>query len=334
MQSPITEHLTQQTQAAPRVQPNALPRVQPNEQNTKHRTTQSTATQQPSTTDAHPPHITRRRGRRNNTLTLLETKEDSDHLRLCTKSQSAQEAQQASPPALNTRSKLAANAVMRCFECMENEVQQVLAVIEKDTGWLLNYRQLIYNPKYKKVWNLLTANKFGHLAQGVGNCIKVTNTIKFIHKRKVPKSRLKDVTYGQFVCTKQPEKAEPNQTRFTVGEDQINYPGEVATPIANLLVAKILFNSTISTPGARFMMMDISNFYLNLPLACPEYIQIKISNIPEEIINEYNLRHEVNESGHVHIEANKGMYGLLQAGLIANELLKKQLNEHGYRQSK
>ncbi len=75
-------------------------------------------------------------------------------------------------------------------------------------------------------------------------------------------------------------------------------------------------------PGARFMTMDISNFYLNSPLACPEYIQIKISNIPEEIINEYNLCDKVTVSGHVHIEANKGMYGLPQAGLIANELLK------------
>jgi hypothetical protein len=75
-------------------------------------------------------------------------------------------------------------------------------------------------------------------------------------------------------------------------------------------------------PGARFMTMDISNFRLNLPLACPEYIRIKISNIPEETINEYNLCNKVTESGHVHIEANKGMYGLPQAGLIANELLK------------
>jgi hypothetical protein len=82
------------------------------------------------------------------------------------------------------------------------------------------------------------------------------------------------------------------------------------------------------------MMMDISNFYLNLPLARPEYIKIKISDIPEEIINKYNLRNKVTESGHVHIEANKGMYGLPQAGLIANELLKKWLNEHGYCQSK
>jgi hypothetical protein len=87
-------------------------------------------------------------------------------------------------------------------------------------------------------------------------------------------------------------------------------------------------------PGACFVTMDISNFYLNLPLACPEYIRIKISNIPEEIINEYNLHNKVTESGHIHIEANKGMYGLPQAGLIANELLKKQLNEHGYHQSK
>jgi hypothetical protein len=145
---------------------------------------------------------------------------------------------------------------------------------------------------------------------------------------------LKDLTYGQFVCTERPEKAEPNQTRFTVRGDQINYPGEVATPTANLLIAKILFNSTISMPGARFMTMDISNFYLNLPLARPEYIQIKISYIPEEIINEYNLRNKVTESDHVHIEANKGMYGFLQAGLIANKLLEKQLNEHGYCQSK
>jgi hypothetical protein len=154
---------------------------------------------------------------------------------------------------------------------MENEVQQALVVMERDTGRLLNYQQLICNPKDKKAWNLSAANEFGQLAWGVGNCIKETNTIKFIHKREVPKSRFKDVTYGQFVCTERSEKVEPNQTHFTVRGDQINYPGEVATPTADLLVAKILFNSTISMPGARFMTMDISNFYLNLLLAHLEY---------------------------------------------------------------
>jgi hypothetical protein len=93
---------------------------------------------------------------------------------------------------------------------MENEVQQALLVMERDKGRLLNYQLLICNPKYKKTWNLLAANKFSQLAQGVGNRIKGTNTIKFIHKHKVPKSSLKYVTYGQFVCTEQPEKVESN----------------------------------------------------------------------------------------------------------------------------
>jgi hypothetical protein len=66
---------------------------------------------------------------------------------------------------------------------------------------------------------------------------------------KYPKTKeqMKDVTYGQFVCMVRPEKAEPNHTRFMVGRDKINYPGEVATPTADMLVAKMLFNSIILT---------------------------------------------------------------------------------------
>ncbi len=39
---------------------------------------------------------------------------------------------------------------------------------------------------------------------------------------KYPKSKMKDVTYGQFVCTVRPKKAEPNRTRFTVRGNRIN----------------------------------------------------------------------------------------------------------------
>ena len=58
---------------------------------------------------------------------------------------------------------------------------------------------------------------------------------------------MKDVKYGQFVCNERPKKAEVNRTRFTVSGEKINYPGAVATPTAEMLVAKILFNSVIST---------------------------------------------------------------------------------------
>ena len=70
-----------------------------------------------------------------------------------------------------------------------------------------------------------------------------------------------------------------------MGGDKIDFPGEVATPTAYMLVAKPLFNSIISTKGASFMTIDISNFYLMTPLKRPEYIRINVRDISDEIIN-------------------------------------------------
>ena len=145
---------------------------------------------------------------------------------------------------------------------------------------------------------------------------------------------MKDVTYGQFVCTVQPEKAEPNRMHFTVGGDRINYPGKVATQTAEMLVEKMLFNSVISTKGARFMTMDVSNFYLMTPLHHPKFIRVKLSDIPDEVIEEYKLREKATKNGSVYIKAKRGLYSLPQSGLLANKLLKKRLNKHSYRQSK
>jgi hypothetical protein len=38
-----------------------------------------------------------------------------------------------------------------------------------------------------------------------------------------------------------------------VGGNLIDYPGEVATRTVDLTLAKILWNSVLSTPGAKFM---------------------------------------------------------------------------------
>jgi hypothetical protein len=173
------------------------------------------------------------------------------------------------------------------------------------------------------------------LANGIRGCKKnPTITIKFIIQHKVPGDRVKDVTYGQFVCLVRLEKAEPNQMQFTVGGDRINYLGKVATPTAEMLVAKMLFNSVIFTKGARFMTMDISNFYLMKPLHRAKFIQIKLSDIPNEVIIKYKLSNKATKNGSIYIRAKCGMYGLPQAGLLANKLLKKGLNKHRYQQSK
>ncbi len=82
------------------------------------------------------------------------------------------------------------------------------------------------------------------------------------------------------------------------------------------------------------MTMDISNFYLMTPLHQPEFIHMKLSNIPDKIIDEYKLRVKTTPNGSIHIVTNCGMYLRPQSGLIANELLEKRLNEHVYQQSK
>ena len=59
------------------------------------------------------------------------------------------------------------------------------------------------------------------------------------------------------------------------------------------------------------------------PLKCPEYVKIKLCEIPVEIIDEYKLQNLAMPDSNVYIEITKGMYGLPQAGLLANKLLEK-----------
>jgi hypothetical protein len=82
------------------------------------------------------------------------------------------------------------------------------------------------------------------------------------------------------------------------------------------------------------MTLDVKNFYLNTPMVRYEYVRIKIDDIPDEIIVQYKLRDKVTADGHVYIEIQKGMYGLPQAGILAQQLLEQRLNEQGYSQSR
>ena len=70
------------------------------------------------------------------------------------------------------------------------------------SGQMLNYRQLMKHLELKEAWNLLLANEFGRLFQGIGGRTqKPTNTCFFIDKHQVPPDKFKDVTYCKFVCS-------------------------------------------------------------------------------------------------------------------------------------
>jgi hypothetical protein len=96
-------------------------------------------------------------------------------------------------------------------------------------------------------------------------------------------------------------------------------------------VVKILLQSTVSD-HANWMTADIKDFYLMTPLERPEYIRIPLRQLPQTIIDRYSLQRFIHKDS-VLFQVNKGMYGLPQAGLLAQKRLEKHLGEHGYTQA-
>jgi len=200
------------------------------------------------------------------------------------------------------------------------------AILDEETGRSLEFRELIKLDKYRTVWMHAFANELGRLAQGIRDIVG-TDTIDFIPFSDVPK--FEKVTYGRIVCTYRPQKDEHNRCRLTVGGNLLVALYDVSTPTADLVTAKLLFNSVISTPGARFLTFDLKNFYLKTPLPTPRYMRMHIDILPDEIIDKYNLRAIVN-NGWVYFRIKRGMYGLPEAGILANKLLKSRLIKAGY----
>jgi hypothetical protein len=151
----------------------------------------------------------------------------------------------------------------------------------------------------------------------------------FLHQTEnIPKDR--NITYSKTVCDYKPHKKEKERVRLTVGGDRLDYSSDIATSTADTTTFKILVNSTLSTEvAAAMMMMDIKHYYLGTPLPRFEYMNMLLSRFPEEIIQRYNLN-ALAVDGWVSIEIRNGMYGLKQAGILANQLLQTRLAPLGY----
>ena len=207
-------------------------------------------------------------------------------------------------------------------------------MIDASTGKSLNYRHLTEGPN-QPLWLRSMANDLGRLAQGVGakrpadQRIAGTNTIFFIQQSDVPHGR--QVTYCKQEATIRPTKTETHRVRNVAGGDRLDFPGPTATQTASLTTIKVLLNSTISTPGARFSAFDLKNFYYGTPMDRYEYMKLHISKIPDEILDEYSLRPLATSDGWIYMEIRKGMPGLKQAGRIANDRLTTHLAKYGYR---
>jgi hypothetical protein len=217
---------------------------------------------------------------------------------------------------------------------LRDSIHTCAAALHSDTGELVEYQQLLRSSD-GKLWEWSNIEEIARLAQGYppkGIPLSAgTNTFFFIAVSAIPPGRTP--TYLRIVVTDRPQKAQPRRVRFTVGGDRITYPGAVSTKTSSLATAKLLFNSVISTPGALFMTIDIKDFYLNTKMSHFEYMWINVRDIPAELFEYYKLAPLV-KNGRVCVEIRRGMYGLPQAGRLANDELVIHLAAHGYIQSK
>jgi hypothetical protein len=203
--------------------------------------------------------------------------------------------------------------------------------IHPDTGESVEYDALLRSSA-GQAWERGCADEFGRLAQGNTDnpSINGTNTFFFIRHNQVPTGVIP--TYCKIVVADKPNKEIQQRVRLTVGGDRIDYPGDKSTKTADLTTAKCLLNSVVSTPKALYGVMDIKDFYLGTPMGTYAYMRIAIKHVPDTIMKQYNLYDKVYK-GYLYVEIRKGMYGLPQAGKIANDRLVAHLLLHGYTQA-
>ena len=160
-----------------------------------------------------------------------------------------------------------------------------------------------------------------------------TNTISPLLYSDQPLYHRQDTTYYN-PQTKEKENADGQRTyriRGTIGGDRVNYPGPTTARTAAMSLVKMLIQSLISD-NTQWLTIDIKDFYLKIPLPRLVYLRMQSKFLPTDIIDKHNLTPYLRNNP-VLFEVNNEMYGLPQAGLLAQQRLIAHLAQHGYHQT-
>jgi hypothetical protein len=92
------------------------------------------------------------------------------------------------------------------------------------------------------------------------------------------------------------------------------------------------WNIAVSTANARYMCIDIKKNYLTAALEYVEYMTIPLALFPVWTIEQYNLN-KMALDGWVYIKMSRTVWGLPQAGILANKCIRRKLALFGYYES-
>ena len=124
------------------------------------------------------------------------------------------------------------------------------------------------------------------------------------------------------------------RVRGTLGGDRSNYEGITSTHTAEYPFIKTLFSAVLHDvkyvdPNTRFVNIDMTDFYLKSPMEEPAYIAVPFKDIPESIINQYNLK-QTATNDKAYFKVMMTMYGHPVSGYLSNKHLFKTIEPEGY----
>ncbi len=196
-------------------------------------------------------------------------------------------------------------------------------------------KKLMHDPATAEVWQTAFGKDFGSMAQGDNKTgQKGTNAMFVMTHDKIARTIAanKRLTYGYPVVDYRPPKEFPHRIQITAGGNLIKYDASASVQTADLDTTTLHWNRVISTKDACYMCLDIKIFHLTAALEYYEYVKIPLTLFPVWIVEQYNLnKHAVH--GFVHLEMRRAVWGLPQAGILANKCLRWKLAPFGYHES-
>jgi hypothetical protein len=195
-----------------------------------------------------------------------------------------------------------------------------------------SYKKLMNDPATAEVWQTAFGKEFGGMAQGDNKTGQKGTDAMFVMTHDAIAHALRigtKFTYANPVVDHRPQKEDPNRIRITAGGNLIEYDSELSVRTADINTAKLHWNSVVSTDDAKYMCIDIKNFYLTAALEYFEYMRIPLELFPSWTVEQYNLNKHAYK-GFVYIEMRRAVWGLPQAGILANKRLRRKLAPFGY----
>jgi hypothetical protein len=167
-----------------------------------------------------------------------------------------------------------------------------------------SYRKLMQDPVTAEVWQTAFGKDFGGMAQGNNKMgQKGTNAMFVMTHDEIAHAyqENKFFTFANPVMEYCPQKDDPNQIRIKAMGNLITYNGDLSVRTADINMAKLHWNSVMSTPDAKYMCLDIKKIYHTAALEYYKYMKMPLSLFPIWIVEQYDLNTHAKD-GWVHLE--------------------------------